>query len=212
MALSRGEIVQAGVELAGRSDLLRKGALWLNLFLEDQYEDYDWPWLLKTQTLSVSDGVSLPDDYRRAKSATIIDNESPFSLRTVEKDEFENERNNNQLYSRPTLIYIDKLNNAAYFYPTPVSSYTMRLDYYHSPELLDSGVNDDASEPVWGESDNILVQAVYVRALQYLDDSRHQQEDMRLEAMLGKSKMNTQDTRAGRSRVPLGKSFRRRFR
>lgn len=210
--MTRRQILDAGLELAGRKDLLSQGRTWLNLFLERQYMTYDWPWLIKTSAdLPVSEGQALPDDYLRMKSLVLIDNGQETPLETITADQFDDVRRQEDQVGNPIMVYLDQSDKTIHYWPLPIRPFTYRLRYFYMPELLDLSVTDDNSEPTWGEMDDILVHAIYVRALQHLDDARYGNESQALMAMLSEAKMNSVDRRAGKSKIPFGKSFTNRF-
>jgi hypothetical protein len=212
MGMTRRQILDAGLELAGRKDLLSQGRTWLNLFLERQYMTYDWPWLIKTSAdLAVVEGQSLPDDYLRMKSLVLIDNGQETPLETITADQFDDVRRQQDQVGNPIMVYLDQSDKTIHYWPLPIRAFTYRLRYFYLPTPLDLSVTDDNSEPTWGEMDDILVHAIYVRALQHLDDARYGSESQALTAMLSEAKMNSVDRRAGKSKIPFGKSFSNRF-
>ena len=209
--LTRGQIVQTGIERAGRGDLLADGRRWLNLFLQSQYKNEDWNWLIKSGSLTTVDGQSIPSDYDRMKYLKLISNGSRIELEQLDVNEFEYQKVANNYTGQPKYYYIDELNRSIYFWPMPDQSYSLELQYYHMPDFLEETAGDDSDEVVWGEGENILVQAVYVDTLQFLDDARFLNELKVLENMIGNSKLNAHDRRGGKHRIPLGRSFRKRF-
>lgn len=215
--LTRGQILDTALELAGRTDSTMKGLArtWLNLFLQKQYNQFDWKWLEKVASgLSISSsGTTLPEDYRAAIAITLIDssgNRLPDNITTVSPEEFESYKRNSGSGS-PKVALIDMVNRKMFVWPVPATAMTFDLRYYHIPEYLETIVGADSDEVTWGASEDILVQAVYVQALKHLDDARYPDERKNLEEMLVQDKMNARDQRAGRSTMSMGRAFKNRF-
>jgi hypothetical protein len=213
MELTRGQIIAEGLSQAGRPDLLSNGRLWLNQFLEDQYENQDWRFLIKTaKGLTVSQGGDLPSDYRAAVSATVgptVTNQSRLEL--VAADHFHELERINDNGGQPEFAWPDKLEKKIFYHPIPVGTYVYNLRYYHIPVLpsiTDAGA--DNLEPVWDAPKGILIQAIYVKALEYNDDNRFPKEEQKLMKLVSDHKINSHDLRAGKHRLKWGKSFRPR--
>jgi len=199
--LTRAQIVQAGLELAGRTDLTTKANRWLNMWLENQYYDFDWNWLIKSSLGNVlTEGMSLPLDYVRNKMFTLGFNNTREPMEVITIEEYNDRLRDANSIGRPLKIYIDQTTHQLYFYPKPdANSYTLDIQYFYMPE------------PVWGNDSQLLVNAVYVYALKYLDDARYQAERKNLDEDLASCKMNDYDMRGGKHKILLGKSFKRRF-
>jgi hypothetical protein len=203
--------MQEGLRRAGRSDLLSEARFWLNLFLESMYRNQDYHWMRKAAVLSTTEGLAWPSDYLRAYSATLIQNGDETPFKQFSSDEYDMYRVASSS-GTPVGFFADPDTETFKFYPTPVQSLQWRLRYYYLPTLPDpSSPIGDSDEPVWQTDPSILIQAVYVRALEYDDDNRFEREDQRLTKMIAEAKMNNFDTRAGSTRMKLGKSFRRRL-
>ncbi len=69
----------------------------------------------------------------------------------------------------------------------------------------------DSLIPKWELNDEILIRAVMMKALYYNDDKRYNDSVQELMKEILEAKMNSAEFRAGRSKIRLGKSFRRRF-
>lgn len=218
LELTRGEIITEALSQAGRPDLISNGRLWLNLFLEDQYTNQDWPWLIKTALgQAVVQGGAIPTDYRSAVSATVgrtVTNQQRLDL--IKAAQFnELEGRGTQIGGTPEFVWIDRLTRTANFYPLPSASVqeplVWNLRYYHIPDIPASNdTTADNKEPLWEPNKHILIQAVYVKALEYNDDVRFDKELERLTGMLQNHKMNSHDLRAGKNRLTFGKGFRPR--
>lgn len=59
--LNRGQIITQGLEEGGNPGITGIAATFLNLFLDELYASYDWPWLRKEATISISNGGNTID-------------------------------------------------------------------------------------------------------------------------------------------------------
>ena len=209
--MTRLQIMQEGLRRAGRPDLLGEARFWLNLFLESMYRDQDFHWMRKQATLATTNGLAVPTDYLRAYSAVLVQNGNETPFHQFSSDEYDALRSADSS-GPPSGFFVDPDGDVFRFHPTPSTSYTWKLRYYYMPTLPDpDSPIGDQDEPLWKLDPSILIQAIYVRALEYDDDTRFDREEKKLDAMLSRSKINSADKRAGSSRMKLGKSFRRRL-
>lgn len=215
IGLTRLQIIQAGLDLAGRPDLLSQGRLWLSLFLEEVYSNQDLEWLEKLEEdIEVADGTEVPVDYRAAKSAILVHpngSNSPITFLT-KSEEIDQKRMNANAPGTPQWCYVDQMNGTFNFIPQADQAYTMDLRYYSIPEIgeVDSDLCDD-DVPSWGMPFSILVDHIKARAMEYNDDQRQESANVQVKNKFGEAKMNNHDRRAGPSRLKLGKRFKRRF-
>lgn len=167
---------------------------------------------MKTVELPVIQGSTIPTDYLRARDATLIQGSQRRPVLLLTPEQFDQDRRNGYNVSIPVKVYVDQYARTFTWIPAPAEVYTLSLRYYFMPELPDpyTPIGDD-DEPLWATDDEILIQAVYVRALQYDDDSRYDKESERLMMMIRDARTNNPDFRAGTSRIKLAKSFRRRL-
>ncbi len=212
--LTRGELIEAGLSLAGRPDLTADARLWLNLFFEDMYMNQDFDWLVKRlDGQSLSDGMAIPDDYRAAKSAML--NSPDGSIRPIQiiqdVEEYDLHRDPNSTDSTPQKIYVDHDQRKFYLMPGPASGYSLDLKYFYMPDLPDSTDADTDDETVkWGLPSHIIIDFIKAMAFEYNEDSREGEAFQKVIARVALSKMNSKDSRAGSSRLKWGKSYRRR--
>jgi len=215
MALNRGQIIDEGLVQAGRKDLKSNARLWLNLFLDKIYRTQDFEWLVKVSApKAITDGQTLPGDYRAMKTATLYNNGVRANeIVFVTRDHFENLlRGGATATGAPRYGTVDELNNKVYFYPAPNGNYQWGFLYFHIPTIPDStDTSADLDEPVWRLHDDVLVKAIQLKALYYNDDQRYQAEVAELMKEIEVAKMNSGDRRGGSSRLKFGKTFRNRF-
>lgn len=216
LALTRSQIMVAGLDLAARPDLISQARLWLNLYLERQYFNQDFDWLVKfAPGLAVADGTPFPTDYRAAKAAVITGpsgSQSEIQILANKAD-----------YDYKLVSYGNSVGCAKYgfadhdlrqffFLPKGSIGYTMDLRYYYIPALPDfTDPSTDSATVKWGLPIEILIDHVKGRAMEYSDDARQNDAAKSNEDSLVKAKFNNQDKRAGSSRFPMGKRFRNRF-
>lgn len=218
LVLTRLEIIEEGLNIAGRPDLLSSARLWLNLFLEQQYMNQDWAWLVKTAAgLGVTDGVSFPTDYRAGKSGVLVSPTGTQSaIDVIDRPEvYDSARMSldTSTAGQPSLVYANHDLRKFYFLPPPDQSYTWELKYYYIPELPDS--SDDAADEdtvKWGLPMQILIDHIKMRAYEYNDDQRYGPTKQEIQGDIGAAKANNHDRRAGPSRIQMGRRFGKRFR
>lgn len=218
LQLSRAQIIEAGLALAGRPDLTSEARLWLSMFLEEQYMNQDYPWLVKTsEALTVSQGLDFPCDYRNARSAYLLDSaggQIPIEI-SDQADEYDAKRLGigPSTTGQPLHIYANHQDKKFYFLPEPSSGFQLIVKYYHVPII---GVHDDTSDddeiPTWGLPFSILVDFIKARAMEYDDDVRQDGAEQKVMQKVAQAKINNFDRRAGQNRLNFGKSFKKRFR
>jgi hypothetical protein len=211
LQLTRGDIIQEGLSLAGRPDLLSDARLWLNLFLEKLYYNQDFDWLIKSVSgLAATQGQAFPSDYRAARSAWIEGNEIKVLSNPMDYDVKRKSMGSSQ--GVPQFIYADHDIRQFFFLPQPSAGLSWDLRYYYMPTLPDhSDPTSDLLVPKWGLPMEILVDFVKSRAMEYDDDSRQESASSRVYQEIITSKMNNHDRRAGPSRLSMGRRFSKRF-
>lgn len=210
--MTRLQIIQEALNRANRQDLLSEGRLWLNMFLEGQYRNQDWPFAMKKSTLSVVEGGAIPTDYLRARSAQLIDGSNRQDILFLTPEQYDYHRRANVTTGKPLKVFVDQYLGTFNWIQIPDQAYSFELRYYFMPTLPDPySPIGDSETPLWKVDDDVLIQAVYVRALEYDDDARFDKEDQRLKEMLRESKLNSPDFRATNNKIKLGKSYRRRL-
>ena len=217
LALTRLQIITEGLSLAGRPDLLASARLWLSMYLEEMYLNQDFEWLVKWATgLSAANGVSIPTDYRAAKSAVLVHPNgatTPISMLS-KPDEYDEKRlSMGETSGQPQYGFVNPQDRKFYFLPSPDQAYTLDLKYYYVPDI--GGVEDDTDDdtvPTWRLPSSILVDHIKSRAFEYNDDQRQEGATKMVLDKVAQAKFNNHDRRAGPSRLPMGKRFtKRRF-
>lgn len=215
LSLSRGTIITEGLSKAGRPDLIADARLWLNLFLEDFYYNQDVEWLVKSlNAQAVSDGMAMPTDYRAARSAVIMSSSGSASIEIINNSaQYDEARKQNAAYATlPQFIYANHDERKFYFVPIPTGTVTMDLKYFYVPAIADhTNPASDSLVPKWELPSSILVDMIKFNAMEYNDDKRQGDALKMADDKISKSKINNRDSRAGSSRIQMGKRFRKRF-
>lgn len=214
LELSRGDIITEGLSLAGRPDLLENARLWFALFLEEFYYNQDFDWLVQNAELTLSDGMSMPTDYRAAKSAKVTTSSgSSYPIRSIrDVEEYDAKRTNDGATGIPTEMYTDPKARKFYFLPAPEGSLTLELKYLYIPEISDPTVSAlDTDIPTWELPKGILIDFIKAMAMEHNDDSRQNDAHAKVRAKIAEAKLNARDHRAGSSKMKMGKSFSKRF-
>lgn len=210
--MTRLQIIQEALSRANRPDLVSEARLWLNMFLDGQYRNQDWPFAMKVSTLPVVDGAAAPEDYLRARSVQLIYGSQRLPVLMLTPEQYDFERQAQVGTGVPRKLYLDQYLRTFHWLPVPQEVYSFELRYYFMPELPDPYTPiGDSETPLWQIDDDLLIQAVYIRALQYDDDARFDKEEQKLMTMLRECKINSPDFRAQTNRIKLGKSYRRRL-
>jgi hypothetical protein len=209
ITLTRGDIITEALSQAARPDLVSNARLWLNLFLEKAYKNYDWHWLIKrVEDQTITQDLDFPDDYRAMRSATYSQDRKLMTQLDV--DGFENIAYRS-IFGVPSHFYADEETRTFKFWPAPSNGNIWNYAYYHIPELPDPTISaTDLDVPVWHSDPDILIDAVKLKALYYNDDQRYTQEMKDIDRRIIQGRMNQRDQRAGSPRFKLGKSYRRR--
>ncbi len=206
-ALTSTVIVSQALGRLGNDSLTTEAGIWLLNSLDRLYEDFAWPFLEKTTTGTLTIGassVALPTDF-----------DSPWSHDSfVLIDEF----NNNlalqfntgydqdllakpSLTGRPLRAIVDLDAKTWRPYPLSDQAYSWQIRYKKKVAR--------GTEPFTPDfpNDDILIQAVYVRGLQYEDDDRFAAENTELQRMIAmyKRKFNLQSLKS--QRVLLSRKF-----
>lgn len=207
--MTRGDIITEGLSQAGRSDLLSNARIWLNDYLEEIYMSQDLYWLIKHGSGMLTQNQPLPSDYRSLVAAAV--GPSRIDLQVVGAEEWQS-LPVASAGGAPNKVYPDEVDGIFKFWPNPVNPVPWTYSYYYIPILPDpTDAASDLLTPVWKLPNSILKKAVFVKALEYNDDSRAQQEAQALDNAFARAKLNNHDLRAGKNRFALGKSFTKRF-
>lgn len=207
-ALTSTTIVSQALGRLGNDSLTTEAGIWLLNALDRLYEDFSWPFLETMATGSLTVGqssVNLPSDFDSPishNSFSVIDSDGiHFSLSFnigYDQDSIADPAVEGTPAS--ALINLDTMTWRPY--PLPGQVYTWQVRY---KKKIARG-----TEPFTPDfpNDEILIQAVYVRGLQYEDDDRFGAENTELQRMVAmyKRKFNLQPQK--QQRVQFSRKFR----
>ena len=173
--LTRDSLISHAMRLAGNEDVTTFAQDWLNNTIDTLGQMFRWPELEKEATGSITVGVSstvLPADFgnlwnRLALSLTISN--ASHVLEPLTRNEY-NALGDRTLQGIPKYVLFDLNAKTWVTFPLPNATYTWLLIYHIKPARLSSDV------VISFGSDEIFIQALYIRILQYEDDARYKEE------------------------------------
>lgn len=186
--LTANQIITQALEQAGNPTLTTLAQTWLNNILDRLYEDSRWPWQEKSLTAVLPAGstvITLPGDFLdlwNTQGLKVSDQitGATHSLLLLSHDEYD-VITAPLTTGTPTHFEFTYSVGAGWRpFPTPDKDYDYTLRYKFRPARV---TNFDAT--VSFPNDDLLVQAVYVRALQHEDDARYPAEAEVLAKMIG---------------------------
>lgn len=152
---TRSEIITEGLELGGNPELTSRAQLFLNFWLDELYAAYNWPWLLKEESITVSNSTidvsTLNNTFRAAKAIRLEDDNRELAeyvdgfvglrIRLLRDADSESSSGGKPRYFATDP---DSSNDQIYVYPKPDKSYSGTIWYYYQPAKL----SDDGAVPV----------------------------------------------------------------
>ena len=206
-ALTSTTIVDQALGRLGNDSLTVEAGIWLLNALDRLYEDFAWPFLETTATGTLTEGqssVNLPSDFDSPishNSFVVIDEDDVYHALSFNTGFDQDQLVNPALDGPPqrALVNLDTMTWRPY--PLPDKIYTWQVRYKKKPARSDVEFTPDFP------NDDILIQAVYIRGLQYEDDDRFDAENKELQRMIAmyKRKFNLQPQKS--QRVLLSRRF-----
>jgi hypothetical protein len=206
-ALTSTVIVSQALGRLGNDSLTVEAGIWLLNALDRLYEDFQWPFLETTATGALTEGqssVNLPADFDSPvshNSFLVIDEDNVYHALDF-NTAYEQDLLVNPALDGPPQKAIVNLDDMTWRpYPLPEKAYTWQVRY--KKKISRSDVEFTPDFP----NDDILIQAVYVRGLQYEDDDRFVAENTELAKMVAlyKRKFNLQPQK--QKRILLSRRF-----
>jgi hypothetical protein len=207
-ALTSTTIISQALGRLGNDSLTTEAGIWLLNALDRLYEDFAWPFLETTATGSLTVGqssVNLPSDFDSPishNSFSVIDSDGIHFTLSFNTGYDQDSLADPTLEGSPesALINLDTMTWRPY--PLPGQIYTWQVRYKKKPARSDVAFTPDFP------NDDVLIQAVYVRGLQYEDDDRFGAENTELQRMVAmyKRKFNLQPQKS--QRVQFSRKFR----
>lgn len=215
-ALTSDTIITRVLKMGGNETITTEAQYWLLDILDRLYEDFHWPFLEKVATGSVASGatsIALPADFdsfwdeNSLVLVTSSGGQYPLALVTGYDQDWVTSPG---ITGAPETALVNLNARTWRPYPLPEQTYTYQLRYKHKPTRADPYANFTPTFP----NDAILIQALFVRVLQFEDDDRYAPESQVLASMVSqyKAKFNKQPQRAKKvrfsSRFKTPSSFR----
>jgi hypothetical protein len=154
--LTKAQLVLAAQQNVGRSTELDAICdLRLNLIINELYENYTWPNMLKiNSSITLSQSLNtwtVPTDYIKAEVLTFVDNNKTFELPMIPYADLQLRGIAETSEGTPKYVSILRtigdtgaITLTGYVWPKPNKAYTATLSYYRFP-LFDAG---DADTPM----------------------------------------------------------------
>lgn len=148
--LNRGEIVTQGLEEGGNPGITLLANTFLNNFLDEVYAAYDWPFLLKEESITISTSAvsvaSLSETYRKTKAIHLDDSDFELQewkfgftdLRRRIRNADRDSQTNEPLFFFPDP---DTSLDQIHVFPVPDKSFPATLWYYFQPAELTADAN-----------------------------------------------------------------------
>lgn len=172
--LNRGEIIEEGLELGNNTGITARAQTFLNLWLDELYASYDWPFLLTEESITIGssqtfDLSTLNNTFRAVRDIRLEDDEAPLaewdgdfpSFRSLMLNDADS---SSAQTAKPTHYMVDPApsNDQLYVWPNPDKGYSATIWYYYHPAQLTS----DGDTPVL-PSAALAVDAVATFAAEY---------------------------------------------
>jgi hypothetical protein len=206
-ALTSTTIIDQALGRLGNDSLTVEAGIWLLNALDRLYEDFQWPFLETTATGALTEGqssVNLPADFDSPVSHNsfgVIDENGIHHALSFNTGFDQDQLVNPDLDGTPERAFVNLDAMTWRPYPLPNKAYTWQVRYKKKIARSDVAFTPDFP------NDDILIQAVYVRGLQYEDDDRFAAENTELQRMVAlyKRKFNLQAQKS--QRVLLSRKF-----
>ena len=206
-ALTSTVIVSQALGRLGNDSLTVEAGIWLLNALDRLYEDFQWPFLEVTATGTLTIGgtsVALPTDFDSPvsmNSLVLIDSNSNYHSLVFNTGFDQDMIAKPSLEGEPRYAILDIVNQTWRPYPISTQAYSWQLRY--KKQIARPTEPFTPTFP----NDDILIQAVYVRGLQYEDDDSFFNENKELQRMIAlyKRKFNLQAQR--KQKVLLSRRF-----
>ena len=185
-ARTANQIISDALKQVGNETLTSEAQIWLNNFLDRMYEDLKWPFQEESASGTITEGdtsVDLPSDFADLwnSSGLRLEDEDGniFRLFPRTPEDFDLLVQPSTA-GAPEIALINFADLTWQPYPTPDKTYTWLLRYKKKPARVS---NFDAVVSPFS-NDELLTQAVFVKALQFEDDDRYVQEAAILEKQI----------------------------
>lgn len=185
-ARTANQIISDALKQAGNETISSEAQIWLNNFLDRMYEDLRWPFQEETSTGSLAQSAStanLPSDFIDfwdRNGLRLEDDDGNFVVVVPRPADMFDTLVDPSTEGTPEIALVNFADLVWSPYPRPNQAYTWHLRYKKKPARVS---NFDATISPFS-NDELLTQAVFVKALQFEDDDRYVQEAAILEKMI----------------------------
>ena len=223
---TRDSIVSAGLALAGDTALTTDANGWLNDWLRDEYRGWDWDFLRRLTTISLASGdvsasmalthptKARPKDvYVHRPQGTIGASLNTRKL-LIKRGFISGLEADQHPLLAPTsgesgepeswMLAARDSGGLIYVWPRADQAYSLDVEWYETP--ADPGAT---AVPIY-PSDEVMIQAVYAKALQYMKDERASEATGMLQAMAAKVRGRERDSAGQYAIAQLDSRFFRR--
>lgn len=182
--LTGNQIISQGLGQIGNLTITAAAQVQLQVIVDRLHEDYKWPFTKGFTTGTATQSISVPADFLdlwdRTSFIVFDSDDNKANVRLIGQEEYELQQSVVTSEGVPTTAYYDSVSGALKLDSTP-SSMTYELWYRKKAATI---TNFDAV--VEFPNDEILIQSIFVWALQYEDDDRYGGELQILQTMLGR--------------------------
>lgn len=214
-SLTRNQLVDLALATVGNTTLTAEAYTWLNNIVDRFCLDYKFSFLekLKTGTLAANaSSVGLPSDFGDVwdrHSFVLTDSNGGRIQPEIFSPEDYDLLASTTTTGTPSLVVFDLKALTWTVWPVPAVSYTYSLRYRYKPARISTDV------VVEFPNDDLLVQALIIKGLQYEDDERYTTELVILQNMItrfvggfNKSPIKRPQIRLNANRFQTPQSFR----
>lgn len=204
-ALDSDELISQALKRVGNEVITADAQVWIYNVLDRLYEDFSWPFLEKLTTGNLTSGqssVSLPADFDSPwdkNSFVLIDSNGGYHALAFATGYDQDFLANPATTGTPSQALIDLGAETWRPYPLPDTAYTWQIRYKKKVTRPGTYATFTPEFP----NDDIIIQALFVTALQHEDDDRYVPENQMLRQMIAryKAKFNLQAQRSPKVRL-----------
>jgi hypothetical protein len=198
-------LIATALKKLGNETITEDAQVWIGTILDRLYEDFQWPFLEKVATGTLTSGqssVNLPSDFDSPwdEDSFVVINSTGGRRALRFFTQYEQDLlTNPNTPGTPGSALLD-LNAMTWRpFPLPNTSYTWQVRYRYKP--VENSVTYATFTPVF-PNDAIIIQALYVEGLNHEDDDRYVPQLQILQQMIKqyKGKFNRQAQKASQVR------------
>ena len=211
MALTTQQLLARACSIAKAPGYMAQAGVYLNMVLSSLCQEYDFDYIKKTQTISLSAaaGYALNSDHLRTKEVFYSVNGNPFYLFQIPIETYHTLFTGPGVSNYPNKFAVDVSTdpNTLLFYPPPSITQDVTVNYF--PEMPNIATPETSTEVPWFLNQEYLIVKVAAHLMRETDDSRQPLFDLQAEKILEKV-LTMKDDKTGFSETI--KLSRERFR